>query len=283
MTEHCVGLISPGEMGAAVGGSLVAAGRRVISVLTGRSPRTLERARAAGVEDVGGLKALATESSVIVSIVPPVVASEVVDSLAEAIRTTGSSPLVVEANAVSPTSAEQMSQVLQAVGAAFVDADLIGGPPGPRWPPTRLYLSGPEAERAAAELRTPELRAVVLGGPPMAASSLKMAYAAWTKGSAALILTARALARTLGVEEALLTEWAESQPELARRCDLAAQGAGRAWRFAGEMNEIAATHRGVSLPDGFAEAAAELYRQLGPLKGQSGPSFDDVFDLLVDV
>jgi len=281
MAEHCVGLISPGEMGAAVGESLVAAGRRVVTVLRGRGPRTFARAQAAGIEDVGSLETLATESSVIISIVPPIVASEVVASLAEAIRTTGSSPLVVEANAVSPASAERSSHALRDAGAVFVDADLIGGPPASGRPPTRLYLSGPEAELAADVLATPELRAVVLGGPAMAASSLKMAYASWTKGSAALVLAARALARTLGVEEALLIEWAESQPDLARRCELAAHGASRAWRFAEEMNEIAATHKGAGLHEGFGGAAAEIYRRLGAFKDQAAPSFDEVFDVLM--
>src|SRR6266849_5754919 len=37
-----------------------------------------------------------------------------------------------------------------------------------------------------------------------AASAVKMAYAAWTKGTAALILTVRALARAEGVEDILL-------------------------------------------------------------------------------
>ncbi len=45
------------------------------------------------------------------------------------------------------------------------------------------------------------LDARVIEGPLEAASAVKMAYAGWTKGSAALLLAVRALARAEGVEE----------------------------------------------------------------------------------
>jgi len=281
VAEYCVGLVSPGEMGAAVAGTLVRSGRRVVSVLDGRSPNTIDRAGAAGIEEVRSLDALAARATVIVSIVPPAVATDVAHGLATAISSVGAAPLVVEANAVSPSRAGEMSRVIEQAGASFVDADLIGGPPGPGRTATRLYLSGPYAGQAADALGTPELRPVVLEGPPMAASSLKMAYAAWTKGSAALVLTARALARALGVEQALLAEWGDSQPDLADRCELAARGSGRAWRFAGEMDEIAATCQSAGLPAGFAQAAAEDYRRLAALKGQPAPRLEDVLHLLI--
>lgn len=276
-----IGLVSPGEMGAAVGGSLVRAGRRVLSVLDARSPQSRARAQGAGIEEVADLDGLVAASGVVISIVPPVAAREVAGRLAEACRQTSSRPLVVEANAVSPTSAEEMARLLSEAGALFVDGDLIGGPPGPGRPPTRLYLSGADAQQAATALETGELRAVVLAGSPMAASSLKMAYASWTKGSAALLLSARALARELGVEDALLAEWSQSQPDLAARCETAARGAGRAWRFVGEMDEIASTYDSVGLSGRFAEAAAQAYKRLAALKGRGEILLPEVMERLV--
>jgi hypothetical protein len=87
-----------------------------------------------------------------------------------------------------------------------------------------------------------------------------MAYAGWTKGSAALILAVRALARAEGVEDTLLAEWALSQPELAGRSRGAARSAAaKGWRWVGEMEEISASMAADGLPGGFHAAAAEVF------------------------
>ncbi len=99
----------------------------------------------------------------------------------------------------------------------------------------------------------------------MAASAVKMAYAGWTKGTAALILAVRALARAGGVEDTLLDEWELSQPELAGRSAAAARSAaGKGWRWTGEMTEIAASMAAAGLPDGFHLAAADIFRRTSP-------------------
>ena len=98
-----------------------------------------------------------------------------------------------------------------------------------------------------------------------AASAVKMAYASWTKGSAALLLAARALARAEGVEETLLAEWGISQPGLQERSARAAgSAAAKGWRWIAEMEEIAATMAAAGLPEGFHQAAAEVYRRFSP-------------------
>ena len=89
-----------------------------------------------------------------------------------------------------------------------------------------------------------------------------MAYAGWTKGTAALLLAIRALARDQGVEDALLAEWALSQPGLAERSRGAAGSAAtKGWRWVAEMEEIAASMNAAGLPDGFHQAAAEIFRR----------------------
>ncbi len=89
-----------------------------------------------------------------------------------------------------------------------------------------------------------------------------MAYASWTKGTAAMLLATRALARAEGVEEALLAEWALSQPQLAGQSERAAEsGAAKGWRWIAEMEEIAHCMAEAGLPDGFHQAAAEIFRR----------------------
>jgi hypothetical protein len=124
-------------------------------------------------------------------------------------------------------------------------------------------------------LAGPGLESVVLDGDRAAASTLKMCYAAWTKGSAALLLAIRAVARQMGVEDALLAEWDRSQPGLRARSEGAVAVASKAWRFVGEMEEIAATFAAAGLPEGFGLAAADVYRQLA--------GFKDTDALLVEV
>jgi len=88
-----------------------------------------------------------------------------------------------------------------------------------------------------------------------------MAYAAWTKGTAAMLLAIRATARANGVEDALLAEWARSQPDATGRSEAAAgAAAAKGWRWIAEMEEIAATFAAAGQPDGFHRAAAEVYR-----------------------
>jgi hypothetical protein len=103
-----------------------------------------------------------------------------------------------------------------------------------------------------------------------------MAYASWTKGSAALLLAARALARTEGVEDVLLAEWGISQPGLGERSARSAgTAAGKGWRWVAEMEEIAATMAAAGLPEDFHRAAAEIYRR-APRDGD----LDGVLDAL---
>jgi 3-hydroxyisobutyrate dehydrogenase-like beta-hydroxyacid dehydrogenase len=260
-----VGLLHPGEMGAAVGALLSERGHEVFWRPQGRSKATARRARDAGLratEHFDGVQ-------VILSICPPHAALEVARSLV------GSRALVIDANAVSPATARAIGSIL---GGIWVDGGIVGPPPRGAGT-TRLYLSGTKAQEAAALFAGTSLEAVVLGSSPVAASTLKMAYAAWTKGTAALLIAIRATARATGIEEALLVEWARSQPDLAARSQSAAIAAAtRGWRWAGEMDEIAATLAESGLPQGFHEAAADIFRRLPQT---TVPSLDEVIAALV--
>jgi 3-hydroxyisobutyrate dehydrogenase-like beta-hydroxyacid dehydrogenase len=263
-----IGLLHPGEMGAAVGAAARTDGARVLWASEGRGPATRRRAEAAGLEDAGTLAELVRRSDVILSVCPPDAAVD----LARAVAAARFRGLFVDANAVSPATAREIGGIVEKAGATFVDGGIIGGPPQRRGT-TRLYLSGAAAERGAALFPAGALEAIVVPGGPGAASALKMAYAAWNKGSAALLMATRALAIAEGVDGALLAEWTLSQPDLPARSEAVMKAnARKAWRFVGEMEEIAATFAAAGLPEGFHEAAAEIYRRLAPWKESPPPT-----------
>ena len=251
MGDVTIGLLHPGEMGAAVGQCLAGAGHRVLWAPEGRSAATRERAAAAGLEGCG-LAEITARSDVIVSVCPPASALDV------ARQVCGFGGLYLDANAISPATAGEVAAIVTAGGASYVDGGIIGTPPvTPGF--IRLYLSGDRAGEVRALFTGTPVDARLVA-PPGTASAVKMAYASWTKGSAALLLTARALARAEGVESALLEEWGISQPGLERRSAAANESAAaKGWRWVGEMEEIAAAMAAAGLPEGFHQAAADVY------------------------
>ncbi len=261
-------------MGAAVGGLLVEAGHRVVWAGRQRSAATRDRAKAAGLRDVDSLDALAAQAEVVISLCPPGVAIDV----ARAVAATGFDGTYLDANAVQPATARSIASVLGDV----VDGSVIGGPPvhGDDHP-TRLYLAGPSARRVAALFDDDALEVMVMTDAPVgAASAVKVGFAGWTKGTTALLLALRAMARAEGVEDEVLAEWRRSIPGIAERTDRVGPVAAKAWRFEGEMRELAAALGAHGLPEGFHLAAADVYAALADLRQADSPTVDDVMDRL---
>jgi 3-hydroxyisobutyrate dehydrogenase-like beta-hydroxyacid dehydrogenase len=253
-----IGVLQPGQMGASVGAAAASRGHEVCWASEGRSAATA--ARAVAFVDVGSMAELTGRADVLLSIVPPDSALAV----ATAVAGYGYRGVYVDANAVAPRTSQRIGTVVSAAGASFVDGGIVGGPVGSPGG-TRLYLAGGPLGTVASLFAGSGLEAVELAGPVGSASALKAAYAGWTKGTSALILAVRALARAEGVEEALLAEWQRSIPELPARADQAARSAAsKGWRWAGEMDEIAAALAAHDLPAGFHQAAADVYRRVGP-------------------
>jgi 3-hydroxyisobutyrate dehydrogenase-like beta-hydroxyacid dehydrogenase len=242
-----VAVLHPGRMGAAVGALLVGAGIDVRWLPAGRGPGTWRRAEDAGlgaVDDLAGC-------DVVLSICPPAAAIDTAREVA------GFGGLYVDANAISPATAARVRDLVEDGGAAYVDGGIIGGPPTE--PGTRLYLSGPRALEVVALFDGTALDARVVDGD-CAASALKMAYAAWSKISAALVLGIEATAREHGVAEALHEEWRLSGLDLADRLASGERAArAKGWRWVDEMRQIAATFDTAGQPEGFGAAAAEVF------------------------
>jgi hypothetical protein len=251
-----VGLLHPGEMGAAIGAALVGIGHEVRWASAGRSQETADRAAAAGLGDAGTVTELAATSQLLVAVCPPHGALDLAAGIG------AFEGLYLDANAVSPETARRVCRTIVDQGGRYVDGGIIGPPPR-RAGTTRLYLSGPDAIETSEAFATPLLETHVVSEWPGAASALKLTYAAWTKGTAALLLAIRAAAVAEDVETWLLDEWRTSQPELAERSAGAARAAiGKGWRWDGEMEQIAAMFAADGLPSGFHTAAAEIFKKV---------------------
>ncbi len=247
-----IGVLHPGEMGAALGAALRAKGETVLWASSGRSAPTADRAGKAGLEDVVTLEELARRSDIVLAVCPPHAAVDLARSMPSF------AGLYVDANAVSPTTARTIAGLLS----RYVDGGIIGPPPR-TFGTTRLYLSGDEAPLLVDLFADTIVEARVVSEDAAAASAVKMAFAAWTKGTSALLLAIRAVARAEGIEETLLDEWRTSLPQLPKQSNEAAHSAlAKGWRWVGEMTEIAETFTAAGLPDGFHRAAAEIYRRL---------------------
>ncbi len=231
-----VGLLFPGEMGALVG---AAADADVLWASEGRSEATARRAAEAGFSDVGTVAELVAASEIVLSICPPAIAEEV----AGAVAGRGFDGIFVEANAIAPARAERIAETL---GGRVVDGCVISASA------VNLYLSGDpaEVERVAELFAGGDVTAIPLSGGVGAASALKMAFGGWNKIGSALTAQAFAIARSYGVEEALVAEGVDAQRVV--------RAGPKAWRWAPEMEEVADTCASLGLPDGIGRGAAEL-------------------------
>ncbi len=278
MDQQHIGLLHPGEMGISVAASLQNAGHTVYWVSAGRSDQTRARAGQYALRDAGTLAALCAACPVIVSICPP----DAAETVAAGVLASRFRGLYLDANAISPQRAQRLAQAFAGAGATFVDGGIIGGP---AWQPdtTWLYLSGPAAAEAAVLFAAGPLATAVLDGPAGQASALKMVYAAWSKGTTALLAAVLAAAEALDVRADLEAQWARDGGELATTAGPRARRVTRkAWRFAGEMDEIADTLGGAGLPEGFHRAAADVYQRLAGFKGRDElPALDEVLRTLL--
>ncbi len=278
MTKLKIGFLHPGAMGISLAATVGNTGHTVYWVSEGRSEATRQRAESQNLHDAGTLEALCDTCTVIVSICPPHAAEDV----ARKVLACGFRGLYLDANAISVERTERIARQMEDSGASFVDGSVIGGPawePGRTW----LYLAGPQAPEIADCFAAGPLETALLGGDIGKAAAIKMCFAAYTKGTSALLAAILATAEASGVREALEHQWSRTGSEFAAQTrQRVQQVTAKAWRFAGEMEEIDATFRSAGVPGGFHSAAAEIYRRLAPFKdAEAPPELDAVLNTLL--
>jgi 3-hydroxyisobutyrate dehydrogenase-like beta-hydroxyacid dehydrogenase/GNAT superfamily N-acetyltransferase len=274
-----IGLLHPGEMGISVAASAQNSGCEVYWASEGRREPTLKRAAAYGLSDRGTISDLARTCPVLLSICPPHAAEDV----ARQVLDTGFQGLYVDANAISPERTIGIGAMLSDGGIRFVDGGLVGKPawkPGTTW----LHLSGEHAARVAECFSAGPLHTVDLGPEVGRASAMKMCFAANTKGTTALLTTSLGAAEKLGIREELAKQWDALNPGMAAQVSDRVRGVARkAWRFAGEMNEISATFRAAGMPGDIHAGANKIYQRLASYKDvRSPPELSDMIAVLLD-
>lgn len=261
MTQHrpTIAILSPGDMGHAVGKVLAEHGLRVITSLHGRSARTRQLTVRAGIHDVGTLDALVHQADLILAILVPDQAVATAQVVAQALADTNQEVLYVDCNAIAPQTAHEIGRIMSGAGSRFVDAGIIGPPPH-KPGTTRFYTSGRDVA-PFAELNNFGLAIISVGPEIGQASAFKMCYAALTKGLTALATELLTAAEVFGIAEALAQEFESSQALLYKQMQQALPGMpAKAHRWIGEMEEIAQTFGAIGLTPQMLAGAAELYR-----------------------
>ncbi len=252
-----LGIVSPGAMGSALGRAWAAGGARVVATVDGRSERTRELAH--GLELVPSLGDVVAAADVVVSVCPPTEAGAVLESVLAVVG--DRRPLLVDLNAVSPTTVGGLATRAAAHGLDLVDGAVSGRPPEPG-DDTMVYLSGARAPEVAG-LPADGIRTCVVGDDVGAASGVKMCTASIYKGTTALWWQALHTAHALGVLDVVTAELGEVFPEqvpgVARRIAVATS---KAHRFVGEMEQIAATQAAAGAAGALFEGMADVYRRL---------------------
>jgi L-threonate 2-dehydrogenase len=286
--QPTIGIFSPGDMGHAVGATLTRHGLRVLTNLQGRSTRTAALAARAGIIDVADDQTLVREVDILLSIMVPAQAYACAERIAAAVQATGSQVLFADCNAIAPRTVQSIEQIITAAGAGMADVGIIGGPPHPDSEGPRLYVSGPAAEQFAL-LKEYGLDVRVIGPRVGQASGLKMCYASLTKGLTALASEALTAGKALGLNDALVAELQSSQSVLYRMFERGVPSMPpKAYRWVGEMEEIARTYADLGLPPQMLEGAAAVYHfveqtELGsetPEERQRGQTLEEVTDIL---
>jgi 3-hydroxyisobutyrate dehydrogenase-like beta-hydroxyacid dehydrogenase len=257
-----IGLLHPGAMGVSVAASAINTGHGVYWVSKDRSDKTKARATKNHLIEIESVPQLCQGCEIILSICPPHAAEDVAQSVVEA----GFKGLYLDANAIAPQRSIRIGQMMSTAGIRFVDGGIIGGP---AWIPkeTWLYLAGNYAKEIAACFSNGPLETKIISDEIGKASALKMCYAAYSKGTTALLAAILAAAESLDVRENLYAQWNMETAGYAEQVNQKIQRVtAKAWRFEGEMKEIAATFQAVNLPTGFHEAAAEIYHRMANIK-----------------
>ena len=274
-----IGILHPGEMGVSVAASAINSGHPVYWASQGRSSKTRLRAQKHNLIEIETLPKLCESSEIIFSVCPPHTAESVAKSVIE----TGFKGFYVDANAISPGRSIRIGQMMKENGIHFIDGGIIGGPAWTR-NETWLYLAGKDADKITECFTKGALGTKVIGDEIGKASALKMCYAAYSKGTTALVSAVLATGESLGVREELYQQWNKDDEGFSEQINRrVTRVTAKAWRFEGEMKEIASTFREAGLPDGFHEAAAEIYHRMTGFKDRTeNPQLDEVLKTLLD-
>lgn len=262
-----IGVLGLGSMGAGVAADLRKSGFKVVSALDGRSARTRERAYAASVEVLANLGDVVAAADTFLSIVPADQAEPLAEAVAQ--RLHGKPLHFVDCNSITPSKTLRIGIRLAAAGAVVSDGGLIGPPPGGR-SKTKLFVSGPQSG-ILASLQSDAMPVIQLGDSLSQATEMKVLFSAANKGAVALLANVLAAARSVGLQDSVVSELDQRIPGLLGCVRNAAPELGdKAARWAIEMDDLAAGLAEMGCHPGYHAAAGQNYRRLaGNLEGKA--------------
>jgi 3-hydroxyisobutyrate dehydrogenase-like beta-hydroxyacid dehydrogenase len=240
-------------------------GVEVLTYAKDRSETTRERAENVGVKCVPSTAALVKDADLIVSIVVPSAAKRVATKVAKAAAKSGRRNLLyLDANAISPMTADEIGKVLQPSGVDFVDGCIIGSA-------TKMdkgavvYVSGPQAAKIQ-ELEPYGFSVKVLGPTVAQASAFKVVYAGLTKGLQGLFVELLMGAKRFGLLDEILKRYEESFPGLLDKVTSSIVGLRtHAARRAEEMDELKRTFGYHGMKAFMAPAAQKVLQSIAEL------------------
>jgi 3-hydroxyisobutyrate dehydrogenase-like beta-hydroxyacid dehydrogenase len=266
MAFQRIGILSIGEMGYHWARVLTAHGVEVLTYAKDRSEATRQRAENIGVKCLPSMQRLIAEADLIVSIVIPSAAKRVAGKVGQAATKSGRKALLyLDANAISPMTANLIGGILSQHGIHFVDGCIIGSA-------VKLdkgavvYVSGPDAHRIQ-ELNSYGLAVQVLGPSIAQASAFKIVYAGLTKGLQGLFVELLMGARSFGLLDEILKRYEESFPGLLDKVASSIVGLRiHAGRRAEEMDELKRTFRHHGMKATMAPAVQNVLRSIAALE-----------------
>jgi len=262
MSIETVAILSPGDMGHAVGQLLREHELRVVTCLAGRSQRTRDLSDSAGITDVANLNDMVAQSQIILSISVSEMVPSICQEVAAAIKATGADVLFGECNAIAPQVARRMEPIITEAGGRFIDASIVGSPPRNGSSP-RFYASGDNTSEFEG-LADFGLDVRIAGTEVGQASGIKMCYAAMTKGSSALYSELLMAAEMMGLSDFVKAEFQSSQPAILQRMERGLPGVpAKARRWVSEMEEIKDTFDHLGLTPHLFQGVADMYRMIG--------------------
>ena len=262
MDIGAVAILSPGDMGHAVGQRLREHELNVITCLAGRSNRTRVLADKAGIRDVPTMKERVEQSDLIMSMTVSAAVPSVCRQVADALAVTGSDALFAECNAIAPQLVRELEPIITDAGGRFVDVSIIGGPPRPGYSP-HFYVSGEHVSQFEYLINF-GLTVLQLDGDVGQASGIKMCYAAMTKGSWTLYTELLMAAELMGLTEPLMAEFQSGQQAVLQRMERTIPTVPpRSRRWISEMEEIRDTFAHLGMTPNLFEGVAEMYRFIG--------------------
>ena len=195
-----VAVVGLGEAGGRIAQDLVHLGLDVV----GYDP--VASVHLEGVEQVANLAEAVSRSEYVFSLVPPAAADRVAR---ESAGSMAPGALFVDFTSSSPQSKRDCAEVIEAAGAQFVDAGLLGVVPkgGINTP---MIISGGGADRFRVFLAGFRITTQVVSASPGDASERKLVRSVFMKGLAALVLETLEAGRALGFGEWIREEISET-------------------------------------------------------------------------